>query len=220
MTKLGSALKSKDITLPTKVHIVKTGFSGSHVWMWELVHKKSEHWRLDAFKLWCWRRLLRVPYTARRSNQSIRKEISPDYSLEGLILKLKLQYFDHLMRSANSLEKTLMLGKIEGRIRGDRGWDGWMALLTQWTWVWANSGRWWVCALSRSVVSASLRPHVLQSARLLCPWDSPVKNGVGCHFLFQGIFLTQGMNPNLLPWQAASLPLSHLGKPYISISAN
>ena len=90
----------------------------------------------DAFELWCWRRLLRVPWTARRSNQLILKEINPKYSLEGLMLKLKLQYFGHLMRRINSLEKTLMLGKIEGRRRrGDRGWDGWMASPTQWAWV-------------------------------------------------------------------------------------
>ena len=106
--------------------------------------KKAESWRIDAFELWCWRRLLRVPWTARRSNQLILKEISPEYSLEGLMLKLKLQYFGHLMQRADSLEKTLMLGKIEGRRRrGNRGWDGWMVSLTQWTWVWANSGRQW-----------------------------------------------------------------------------
>ena len=89
-------------------------FSSSHVWMWELDYK-AEHWRIDAFELWCWRRLLRVPWTAGRSNQSILKEISPEYSLEGLILKLKLQYFGHLMQKTNPFEKTLMLGKIEGR---------------------------------------------------------------------------------------------------------
>ena len=92
----------------------------------------------------CWRRLLRVPWTARRSNQSILREISPRCSLEGLMLKLKLQYFDHLMRRADSFEKILMLGKIEGRRRrGDRGWDCWMASSTQWTWVCVKSGRWW-----------------------------------------------------------------------------
>ena len=89
--------------------------------MWELDYKEAEHWRIDAFELWCWRRLLRVPWTARRSNQSILKEISPDYSLEGLMLKLKLQYFGHLMWRTNSLEKTLMLGKIKGGRR--RGWQ-------------------------------------------------------------------------------------------------
>ena len=107
--------------------------------------KKAEHWRIDAFELWCWKRLLRVPWTARRSNQSNLKEISPEYSLEGLMLKLKLKYSGHLMRRANSLEKALTMGKIEGRRRrGGRGWDGWMASPTQWTWgVWASSGRWW-----------------------------------------------------------------------------
>ena len=89
--------------------------------------KKAEHWRIDAFELWCWRGLLRVPWTARRSNQSILKEISPEYSLKGLMLKLELQYFGHLMWRTNSLEKTLRLGKIEG---DDRGWDGWMVSLT------------------------------------------------------------------------------------------
>ena len=99
---------------------------------------------MDTFKLWCWRRFLRVPWTARRSNQSIPKEINPEYSLEGLMLKLKLQYFGHLMLRGNSLEKTLMLGKTEGRRRGDgRGWDDWMASPTRWTWVWANSESWW-----------------------------------------------------------------------------
>ena len=108
------------------------------------VIKKAEHWRIVAFELWCWRRLLRVPWTARRSNQSILKEISPEYSLEGLMLKLKLQYFGRLMRRTDSFEKTPMLGKIEGgRIRDDRGWDGWMASPIQWTWVWVDSGSWW-----------------------------------------------------------------------------
>ena len=100
--------------------------------------KKAEHWRIGAFELWCWR-LLKVPWTARRSNQSILKAISPGCSLEGLI-----QYFGHLMQRVDSLEKTLMLRGIGGRGNGDdRGWDGWMASLTRWTWVWMNSGRWW-----------------------------------------------------------------------------
>ena len=106
--------------------------------------KKAECWRTDAFKLWCWRRLLRVPWTARRSNQSNLKKINPECSLERLMLKLKLHYFGHLIQRANSLEKTLMLGKIEGRkSRGDRRWDGRMASPTQWMWIWTNSGRWW-----------------------------------------------------------------------------
>src|SRR5574337_548821 len=118
MTNLDSILKSRDITLPTKVHLVKAMvfpvvMYGCESW----TIKKAEHQRTDAFELWCWRRLLRVPWTARRSNQSILKEINAEYLLEGLMLKLKLQYFGHLMGRANSLEKTLMLGKIESRRR-------------------------------------------------------------------------------------------------------
>ena len=118
MTNLESIVKSRDIALPTEVCLVKAMvfpvvMYGCESW----TVKKAEHRRIDAFELCCWRRLLRVPWTARRSNQSILKEISPECSLEGLILKLKLQYFGYLMRRANSLEKTLMLGKIEGRRR-------------------------------------------------------------------------------------------------------
>ena len=121
MTNLDSVLKSRDITLPTKVRIVKAMVFPVVIYgceSWTI--KKAEHQRIDAFELWCWRRLLRVPWRARRSNQPMLKEISPEYSLKGLMLKLKLQYFDHLMRKANSLEKTLMLGKIEGRRRRGR----------------------------------------------------------------------------------------------------
>jgi len=120
MTSLDSILKSRDITLPTKVHLVKAMvFLVSHVWIEIWTIRKAECKRTDAFELWCWRRLLRVPWTARRSNQSILKEINPGCLLEGLMLKLKLQYFGHLMRRADSFEKTLMLGKIEGgRRRG------------------------------------------------------------------------------------------------------
>ena len=122
MTNLDNILKSRDVTLPTNVHLVKAmvfpvvmyGCEG-----WTI--KKADCQRIDVFELWCWRRLLRVPWTARRSNQSIIKEISPEYSLEGLMMKLKLQYFGHLMRRANSFEKTLMLGKIEGRRRRGQG---------------------------------------------------------------------------------------------------
>ena len=122
MTNLDSILKSRDITLSTKVHLVKAMIfpvvmDGCESW----TIKKAEHQRIDAFELWCWRRLLRVPWTARRSNQSILKENSPGCSLEGLMLKLKLQYFGHLMQRTDSLEKTLMLGKIEGgRRRGQQ----------------------------------------------------------------------------------------------------
>ena len=106
--------------------------------------KKAEHWRIDAFELWCWRRLLRVLWTARKSNQSILKEINPEYSMERLMLKLKLQYFGHLTQRTDSLEKALMLGKIEAGGEGDdREWDGWMALPTRRTWAWASSGSWW-----------------------------------------------------------------------------
>ena len=145
MTNLDSILKSRDITLPTKVRLVKVMFFpvvmyGCESW----TVKKAEHRRIDAFELWCLRRLLRVPWTARRSNQSIRKEISPECSLEGVMLKLRLPYFGHLMWRVDSLEKTLILGGIEGRRRRDnRGWDGWTASPTQWTWVWVNSRSWW-----------------------------------------------------------------------------
>ena len=145
MANLDSIVKSRDIISPTKVHLVKAivfpvVMYGCESWTIE----KAEHQRTDAFELWCWRRLLRVPRTARRSNQTILKEMSTGYSLEGLMLKWKHQYFGHLMRRTDLLEKTLMLGKIEGRRRGDdRGWDGWMASLTLWTWVWASSGSWW-----------------------------------------------------------------------------
>ena len=142
---LDSILKSRDITLPTKVHIVKALVFPKVVYgceSWAI--KKAERWRTDALKLWCCRRLLRVPWTARRSNQSILKEINSEYSLEGLILRLKLQCFGHLMRRVDSLEKTLMLGGIGAGGEGDdRGWDGWMASLTRWTWVWVNFGSWW-----------------------------------------------------------------------------
>ena len=122
MTNLESILKSRDITLPTKVQIVKAMIFPVVMYKcksWTI--KKAEHWRTDAFELWCWRRLLRVPWTARRSSQSILKEINPGISLEVMMLKLKLQYFGHLMRRVDSLEKTLMLGVIRGRRR--RGWQ-------------------------------------------------------------------------------------------------
>ena len=133
MTNLDSILKSRDITLPTKVRLVKAVvfpvvMYGCESW----TIKKAEHQRIDAFELWCWRRLLRVPWTARRSNQSILKEISPDCSLEGLVLKLKLQYFGHLMRRADSFEKTVMLGKIEGRRRRGGQRMRWLDGITDW----------------------------------------------------------------------------------------
>ena len=145
MTNLDSILKSRDITLLIKVCLFKAMvfpvvMYGCESWTIE----KAKHGKIDAFELWCWRRLLRVSWTARRSNQSILKEISPGCSLEGLMLKLKLQFFGHLMWKVYSFEKTLMLGGIEaGEEGGSRGWDGWIASLTQWTEVWVNSGSWW-----------------------------------------------------------------------------
>ena len=144
MTNLDSILKTRDITLPTKIHLVKpmifpVVMYGCDNW----TIKKAECWRTDVFVLWCWKRLLTVPWTARRSKQSILKEINPEYSLEGLMLRLKLQYFGHLMQRTDSLEN---IGKIGLRAEGkgdDRGWDGWMVSPTQWTWVWVNSKCWW-----------------------------------------------------------------------------
>ena len=140
MTNLDSILKSRDITWPTKVHLVKD-------MVYPVIMYRCER-RLSAkelmFELWCWRRLLRVPWTTRRSNQSILKEISPGISLEGMMLKLKLQYFGHLMRRVNSLERLWCWEGLGAGGEGDnRGWDGWMASLTRWTWVWVNSGSWW-----------------------------------------------------------------------------
>ena len=155
MTNLDSLLKSRDITLPTKVCLVKAMvfpvvMYGCKSW----TIKKAECQRIDAFELWCWWRLLRVPWTARRSNQSILKEISPGYSLEGWMLKLKLQYSGHLMERTNSLEKTLMWKRLKAGGEGDdRGGDGWMASPTQWTWFWVNTRSWWW----------TRRPGVLQS---------------------------------------------------------
>ena len=145
MTNLDSIFKSRDITLSTKVRLVKAMvfpvvMYGCESW----TIKKAEHRRIDAFELWCWRRLLRVPWTARRSNQWILKEINPEYSLEGLMLKLKLQYYGHLMWRTDPLEKTLMLGRLKvGGEGDDRGWYGWMASSTWWTWTWVSSGSWW-----------------------------------------------------------------------------
>ena len=145
MTNLDSILKSRDITLSTKVHLVKANvfpvvMYGCESW----TIKKAEHRTTDAFELWCWRRLLRVPWTARRSNQSILKEISPGCSLEGLMLKLKLQYFGHLMWRAAHFKRPWCweILKVGGE-GNDRGWGGWMASPPQWTWVWVNSGSWW-----------------------------------------------------------------------------
>ena len=149
MTNLDSILKSRDITLPRKFHLVKAMvfpvvMYGCESW----TIKKAECWGIDAFELWCWRRLLRVPWTARMSKQSILKEISPGCSFEGLILRLKLQYFGHLMGRTDSFEKTLMLGKIEGSGRRGRQRMRWLDGITDSmappnSWVWVGSGSWW-----------------------------------------------------------------------------
>ena len=145
MTNLDSILKSRDNTLPTKVCLVKAMvfpvvMYGCESW----TIKKAESQRIDAFVLWCWRRLFRVLWTARRSNQSILKKISPEYSLEELILKLKLKYINHLMWRADSLDKTWCWERFKPGGEWDNGgWDGWMTSPTQWTWVWASSRRWW-----------------------------------------------------------------------------
>ena len=140
MTNLDSIFKSRDITLPTKVHLVKAMVCPVVIYeceSWTI--KKAECWRIDAFELWYSRILFRVPWTATRSNQSILKEVSPGCSLEWLILKLKLQYFGHLMQRADSFEKPWCWERLKVGGEGDnRGWDGWMASLTQWTWVWVN----------------------------------------------------------------------------------
>ena len=145
MTNLDSVLKSRDATLSTKIHLVKAMvfpvvMYGCESW----TIKKAEHWKIDAFELWCWRRLLRVPWTARRSSQSILKEISPGCSLEGLKLKLKLQYFGHLMQRAYSFEKTLMMGKTEGRRRMGRQRIRWLDGITDsMNMGLMDSGSWW-----------------------------------------------------------------------------
>ena len=143
-TNLDSILKSRDITLPTKVRLVKAMVFSVVMYAYEnWTIKKAERQRMDAFELWCWRRLLRVPWTARRSNQSILKEISPGCSLEGLMLKLKLQYFGHLMQRTDSFERPWCWKRLRAGGEGDdRGWDGWMASPTRCIWVWMNSGSW------------------------------------------------------------------------------
>ena len=155
MTNLDSTLKSRDITLPTEVCLVKAMvfpvvMYGCESW----TMKKAEHRRIDAFELWFWRRFLRVPWIARRSNQSILKEITPENSLEGLMVKLKLQYFGHLIWRTDFWKRPWSWERLKAGGEGDdKGWDGWMVSPTQWTWVWASSWRWWCTG----------KPGVLQS---------------------------------------------------------
>ena len=156
MTRLDSILKSRDITLPTKVRQVKSMvfpvvMYGCESW----TISKAKHWRIDGFELWCWRRLLRVPWTARRSNQSILKEISPEYSLEGLILKLKLLHFATWCEELTHLKRPWCWERLKAGGEGDnRGWDGWMASLTRWTWVWVSFRSW--CWTGKPGVQQSL----------------------------------------------------------------
>ena len=174
MTNLDSILKSRDITLSTNVCLVKAMvfpvvMYGCERW----TIKKAECRRIDAFELWCWRRLLRVPWTARRSNQSILKEITPGCSLEGLMLKLKLQYFGHLMWRVDSLEKTLMLGKIEGRRRRGRQRMRWLDGIMDSMDIWVDSGSWWRTG----------RPGVLRfmgSQRVRHDWATEITDWLEC----------------------------------------
>ena len=196
-------LKSRDITLPTKVHLIKAMvfpvvMYGCESW----TIKKAEHWRIDAFELWCWRRLLRVPWTARRSNQSILKEISPGCSLEGLMLKMKLQYFGHLMQRADSFEKTLMLGKIEGRRRRGRQrmtWlDGitdsmdkslgklWELVIDKEAWHAAVHGiakNWtWLSDWTELVAQLAKNPPAMQETLVqFLGWEVPLEKGMATH---------------------------------------
>ena len=171
MTNIDSILKSRDITLPTKVRLVKAMVFPVIMYgceSWTIM--KAEHQRIDAFELWCWRRLLRVPWTARRSNQSILKEISPECSLEGLMLKLKLQSFGHLMWRTNSLEKMLMLGKGEGRRRwDDRGWDGIIDSLDM------NFNKLWELAMDREAWRAAVH-GVAKNWKQMSSWTELRRN--------------------------------------------
>ena len=192
MTNLDSVFKIRDISLPTKVHVVRAlvfpvVMYGCKSW----TIKKVEHWRTDAFELWCWRRLLRVYWTEGGSNQSNLKEISPEYSLERLMLKLKLQYFGYLMGRTDSLEKTLILGKIEGWRRRGRQRMRWLDYITDtWAWVWASSGSWWWTGKPGVLPSMGLQSRTWLSGWTELNWteSAPVRL-FRCFFLGDRQFL-------------------------------
>ena len=162
ITNLDTVLKNRDITLPTKIRLVKVMVFPVAMYKcasWTI--EKAECQRIDAFKLWCYRRLLKVPWTARRSSQSILKKINPEYSLQGLMLKLNFQYFVHLMEKPTHWKRHWCCERLKAGREGDnRGWDGWMASLTQWTWVYASSRSWW----------RMVKPDVLESIRSQRVW--------------------------------------------------
>ena len=200
-----SIVKSRDITLPTKVLLVKAMvfpvvMYGSECW----TIKKAEHQRIDSFELWCWRRLLRGPWTARKSNQSILKKVSPEYSLEGLMLKLKLQYFGHLMRRTDSLEKTLMLGKIEGERRRGRQRVRWLDGITDSTDMspfWVNAGSWWWTGSSgvlQSMGSQRVAHNWVHRPEL--NWSYPLRRNQDIAPRLHYCYLTAlPLSPHLLP---------------------
>ena len=175
MTNPDSIVKSRDFTLPTKIHLVKALVFPVIMYRCESwTTKKAELWRIDAFELWCWRRLLRVPLTERRSNQSTLKEISPEYSLEGQRVKLKLQHFSHPMWRKDPWKRSWCWERLHAGGEGDdRRWDGRMVSLTQWTWVWVGSRCWWWTGKARVLQSVGLqRVGHYWATELNCPTDT------------------------------------------------